>query len=142
MANNRLPFGLCKKYGIDLPDDATPKDAWEALKENGIELTEDESDTVIDTAEVEKRNYSILQTDDGLVFSKTVSLSPLEWALYYESLAMFKRKYGENALKSGDIPPIEIGDKIIVSYGTFEKPRVVGIITRKTSYIFEEDDDE
>lgn len=31
MANNRLAFGLCKKYGIELPDNATPKDAWEAL---------------------------------------------------------------------------------------------------------------
>ena len=31
MANNRLPFGLCKKYGIELPKDATPKDAWAAL---------------------------------------------------------------------------------------------------------------
>ena len=31
MANNRLPFGLCKQYGIKLPKNATPKDAWEAL---------------------------------------------------------------------------------------------------------------
>lgn len=31
-ANNRLPYGLCKRYGIILPDDATPHDAWEALK--------------------------------------------------------------------------------------------------------------
>lgn len=34
--NTGLPFGLCKKYGIDLPDDATPRDAWEALKGLGI----------------------------------------------------------------------------------------------------------
>ena len=31
MANNRLPFGLCKKYGVDLPENATPRDAWAAL---------------------------------------------------------------------------------------------------------------
>lgn len=31
MANNRLPFGLCKKYGIELPKGATPRDAWAAL---------------------------------------------------------------------------------------------------------------
>ena len=31
MANNRLPFGLRKKYGIQLPKNATPKDAWAAL---------------------------------------------------------------------------------------------------------------
>lgn len=30
--NTGLPFGLCKKYGIALPDNATPRMAWEALK--------------------------------------------------------------------------------------------------------------
>jgi hypothetical protein len=35
MANNRLAFGLCKEYGIELPKDATPKDAWEqSAKQN------------------------------------------------------------------------------------------------------------
>ena len=32
----RLPFGLCKRYGITLPDNATPRDAWNALKGRGI----------------------------------------------------------------------------------------------------------
>jgi hypothetical protein len=32
-ASGRLAFGLCKKYGIELPPDAGPKEAWEALKE-------------------------------------------------------------------------------------------------------------
>ena len=31
MANNRIAFGLCKKFNITLPKDATPKDAWAAL---------------------------------------------------------------------------------------------------------------
>ena len=31
-ADNRLAFGLCKEYGIELPKGAEPKDAWEALK--------------------------------------------------------------------------------------------------------------
>lgn len=30
--NIGLPFGLCKKFGIPLPDKATPREAWEALK--------------------------------------------------------------------------------------------------------------
>lgn len=34
--NTGLPFGLCKKHGIALPDNATPRDAWEALKGIGI----------------------------------------------------------------------------------------------------------
>ena len=32
-ANNSLPFGLCKEYGIELPDDAEPYDVWMALHE-------------------------------------------------------------------------------------------------------------
>lgn len=32
-ASQRLAFGLCKKYGIELPKGSTPQDAWEALKE-------------------------------------------------------------------------------------------------------------
>ena len=31
-ADNRLAFGLCKEYGIELPEGAEPKDAWDALK--------------------------------------------------------------------------------------------------------------
>lgn len=31
-----LPYGLCKKYGINLPKNATPKQAWSALKKMGV----------------------------------------------------------------------------------------------------------
>lgn len=31
--NTGLPFGLCAKYGIHLPRNATPRDAWNALKD-------------------------------------------------------------------------------------------------------------
>ncbi|MCD8201929.1 MAG: hypothetical protein LUD47_07685 [Clostridia bacterium] len=34
--NTRLPFGLCMQYGIELPEDATPGDAWKALEGKGI----------------------------------------------------------------------------------------------------------
>lgn len=30
--NTGLPFGLCKKYRVPLPDDASPRDAWAALE--------------------------------------------------------------------------------------------------------------
>lgn len=30
---NALPYGLCKRYGIELPEGATPRDAWDALKQ-------------------------------------------------------------------------------------------------------------
>lgn len=32
---NRVPFGLCKKFGIEISKDWTPRDAWEALKRGG-----------------------------------------------------------------------------------------------------------
>lgn len=34
--NTKLPFGLCKKYGIEIGEDWTPKDAWDALAGKGI----------------------------------------------------------------------------------------------------------
>ncbi|MCD8201928.1 MAG: hypothetical protein LUD47_07680 [Clostridia bacterium] len=34
--NNRLPYGLCEEFGIDLPAGTSPRAAWEALKGEGI----------------------------------------------------------------------------------------------------------
>jgi hypothetical protein len=34
--NTRLPFGLCKRFGIEIGKDWTPKDAWDALKGKGV----------------------------------------------------------------------------------------------------------
>lgn len=34
--NTRLPFGLCKKFGIEVEDSWTPRDAWDALAGKGI----------------------------------------------------------------------------------------------------------
>ena len=89
----------------------------------------------------EKENASTDDSDNSndTTFSRTISLSSTEWAIYFQQLAKLKIKYGENALTSGEIPPIEIEDKIIVSYGTFEQPKVVGIIKKKPSYLFDEE---
>ena len=34
----RLPFALCKKYGITIQDWWTPRDAWNALRRGGGKL--------------------------------------------------------------------------------------------------------
>lgn len=34
--NTRLPFGLCRRFGIEIGADWGPKEAWEALSEKGI----------------------------------------------------------------------------------------------------------
>ena len=39
--NTRLPFGLCKKMGIDVGGDWTPRDAWDALKGKGVSAKEE-----------------------------------------------------------------------------------------------------
>ena len=39
--NTRLPFGLCKKYGIEYGADWTPKDAWEALRGKGVSAADE-----------------------------------------------------------------------------------------------------
>ena len=31
--NNRLPYGLCLKYGIEIQDQWKPSDCWKALKQ-------------------------------------------------------------------------------------------------------------
>ena len=39
--NTRLPYGLCKKYGIEVPPGTTPYEAWELLKGKGVNPKEE-----------------------------------------------------------------------------------------------------
>lgn len=48
-----LPYGLCKKYGINLPKNATPKQAWAALKHMGV-TPEETYESLEETGTVEK----------------------------------------------------------------------------------------
>ena len=47
-----LPYGLCKKYGINLPKNATPKQAWAALKHMGV-TPEETYESLEETGSVE-----------------------------------------------------------------------------------------
>lgn len=58
----------------------------------------------------------------------STSLTKVEWRLYYKKLSDLKIKYGEQYMKDGRIPPILIEDKLVISTGTFEKPKVLKII--------------
>jgi hypothetical protein len=62
--NLGLPFGLCAKYGIKLPGGATPRDAWNALKEH-TGLTPD-------------KVYSALESGKDLKTIMTTSEKPKE----------------------------------------------------------------
>lgn len=92
MANNRIAYGLCKEYGIDLPKDATPSDAWKALEDKGI--TQDEAfqkaakttkqgtsyesiiknDVDDDWAKEDKQRKSLVDT-----FAKVTGYTPATW---------------------------------------------------------------
>ena len=61
VGNTRLPFGLCAKYHISLPSDATPRDAWNALR-RGVGLTPDKV-----YAELKKEKEKSSQTRDGSI---------------------------------------------------------------------------
>ena len=39
--NTRLPYGLCKKYGIEVPPGTTPREAWDLLKGKGVSPEEE-----------------------------------------------------------------------------------------------------
>lgn len=73
--NLGLPFGLCAKYGIPLPEGATPRDAWNALKQRkGIDPPwEDEdgenkakSDKKTDKKDDDKAEAAKMQISDDI----------------------------------------------------------------------------
>ena len=71
--NIGLPFGLCEKYGIQLPPNARPRDAWEALK-NKTGLSPE--DFYRDLRQKEKKEKSAkvknAETAKEFTFAKTV----------------------------------------------------------------------
>ncbi|MDE6586149.1 MAG: hypothetical protein K2K80_05675 [Clostridia bacterium] len=75
--NTRLPFGLCERYGINLPSKATPRDAWNALKGKGItpEQVYVELDKKANSASADKNSDASasierMVSDSRVVYSK------------------------------------------------------------------------
>ena len=62
--NTRLPFGLCERYGISLPKNATPRMAWEALKK-GTGLTPEQVYAELRNEEKKKRDFAKGIYDDN-----------------------------------------------------------------------------
>lgn len=62
--NIGLPFGLCAKYGIYLPSNATPRDAWNALKDR-TGLTPEQVYKAIREKEQAKRDAARRVYDHG-----------------------------------------------------------------------------
>ena len=103
MANNRIAYGLCKKYGIKLPKDATPYEAWDALKKNGYTANEDSEEYIEpkqyrqntsyqdirkSESELEYSNvYDGENTEDAFSDYPTVWLPKKEYAMVMSELA-------------------------------------------------------
>lgn len=78
--NTRLPFGLCKRFGISVENGWTPRDAWAALEGKGI----------TPAGEFEKRSGK-----------KTTITRPLGT---YKNVQV--KKFGDSYIISGDLQPI------------------------------------
>ncbi len=88
--NTGLPFGLCKKYGVSLPSNATPYDAWEALKKRTGMSPQDFYDK-LEQEQKEKKN----QTDSD------ANSEDIEKCKDFDELAnYFHAKYGLSIDKS------------------------------------------
>ena len=92
---NRLPFGLCKKYGIALPNNATPRDAWNALKGIGI-VPEEEYDKFYDDKNGSDESKADASESTGISADEVLSTS----RMYYDST--FTKEYVKKQLEAGN----------------------------------------
>ena len=113
MADNRIAFGLCKQHNITLPKGATPHDAWEALKENNIVAGDDSSAKSSSIIPNKGKSYSA---------PNKCTLTQKEWAIWYKFLG--DERHGDYVFTCDGKKYIQIGNKIIISSGTFKKPKV------------------
>lgn len=102
VGNTRLPFGLCAKYHISLPSDATPRDAWNALR-RGVGLTPDK---VYAELKKEKEKESAdkreaVEPEEEKIDDKKQIESMLSSSRIYDSRSMNREKIIEQ-LKCGD----------------------------------------
>lgn len=67
-----LPYGLCKKYGINLPKNATPKQAWSALKKMGV-TPEETFESLKETGSVESGVKSNEEEKENNEIKKSVT---------------------------------------------------------------------
>lgn len=119
MADNRVGYGLAKKYGIDTSS-MSPKEVWEALRKKGI-TEENVSDGAYDSKSdgVKERAKALIDTDS--------LLSKQEYAIWSKKLAdELHGGYVKN-LPSGE-KVISTKNKVVFSKGTFESPKILKVI--------------
>ena len=134
MANNRLAFALCEANGIEIGENWTPHDAWEALKKEGIvdknghirEIRfDDEGNIEKSTKELKEM---LLAEAESPKKKPHDDLSDEEYILYFRLLGSLKTKYGADYYEGDDYPILKVNNKIILSSGTFEEPKLEDVI--------------
>ncbi len=128
MANNKVAYGLAKKYGIDTTG-MTPKEVWDALKERGISQA-DSSEKFKEVEELKTKSIDELHKKSVVKINKN-TLSSQEWALWYKAVAENKALgYWAEELDNGNaLLKVENKNshKLIITGGTFEKPKAIAI---------------
>ena len=117
MANNKIAFGLCEQHNIKLPKNATPRDAWEALKKHGIDAGEHNNEKYYATNSLEPYKSSRRRMKNRL--------SNEEYARWCSVLA--SGLHGNHIYEENGIKCIRLDKVLIFSSGTFESPRIVSV---------------
>ena len=136
MADNRIAYGLAKKYGIDTKG-MSPKEVWDALKGHGVtqqiaqeKYSSDGNGSAHGPTKAEQKRLEELGIEDRL--------SRRDWVRIYQRLGEIKRggysyrtSTGEtyiilSKMNEDDIP------KVAVIGGTYENPIVKSVIEFET----------
>lgn len=132
MADNRIAYGLAKKYGIDTKG-MSPKEVWDALREHGVtqrnaqeKYSSDGNGGTHEPTEAESKRLKDLGIDAGL--------SKRDWARIYARLGEIKRGGSCCKRPNGEtlIPLHKMEErdtpKLVIVGGTYERPRLKTII--------------
>ena len=134
MANNRIAYGLAKKYGIDTKG-MSPKEVWDALRGHGVtqknaqeKYSSDGNGGTHEPTEAESKRLKELGVEI------VAGLSKRDWARIYHRLgeiergsAIEKKGTGEmliplHKMDEGDVP------RLVILGGSYEFPRLKMVI--------------
>lgn len=127
MANNRIAYGLCKKYGIKLRKGATPYEAWEALKKNGYTANENSEEYIEPKQYRQNTSYSTIRSEEDARKKRIAAVTPQEWSLWYSAITNLKRKSRDRYLSTENGVLIQVDEKIFITGGTFEHPVLIDV---------------
>lgn len=139
MADNRIAYGLAKKYGI-YTKGMSPKEVWDALREHGVtqrnaqeKYSSDGNGGTHEPTEAESKRLKDLGIDAGL--------SKRDWARIYARLGEIKRGGYIDTMPGGDkvilLHKMEDADipKVVIVGGTYDSPDIKDVL------IFENEED-